>query len=56
MGRKNILGEDSAALTIRITKKNKESIKFLVSQGKYKDLTDFVRQAIKNQLGIEWLK
>jgi len=56
MGRKKILGEESAALTIRLTKENKESIRFLVSQGKYKDLTDFVRQAIKNQLGIEWLK
>lgn len=56
MGRKKILGEHSEAVTIRITKKQKESIDLLVSQGKYKDLSSFVRQAIDNQLGIEWLR
>ena len=56
MGRKRILGEDSETLSIRITKKQKESIDLLVSQGKYKDLSSFVRQAIDGHLGIEWLK
>jgi len=56
MGRKKILGEDSEPISIRITKKQKESIDLLVSQGKYKDLSSFVRQAIDSMLGIEWLK
>ena len=56
MGRKKILGEDSESLSIRITKKQKKSMELLVSQGKYKDLSDFVRQAIDGHLGIEWLK
>ena len=56
LGRKKILGEDSETLSIRITKKQKESIDLLVSQGKYKDLSSFVRQAIDGHLGIEWLR
>ena len=56
MGRKKILGEDSETLSIRITKKQKERIQNLVNQGKYKDLSDFVREAIDGHLGIEWLK
>ena len=56
MGRKKILGEKPKTLTVRVTKKQRESIDLLVSQGKYKDLSDFVRQAIDGHLGIEWLK
>ena len=56
MGRKKILGEDSEMVSIRLTKKQKESIDLLVSQGKYKDFSAFVRQAIDAHLGIEWLK
>lgn len=61
MGRKKILGEDSKRVAVRLTKKQKESIKLLVSQGKYKDLSEFVREAIDEHLhtyimGIEWLK
>lgn len=56
MGRKKILGEDSEALSIRISKKQKESIESLVSQGKYKDLSEFVRKAIDDRLGLEWLR
>jgi len=56
MGRKKVLGEDSEALSIRITKKQKEKIITLVNQGKYKDLSEFVRKAIEDRLGLEWLK
>ena len=56
LGRKKSLGEDSEQLSIRIRKKQKQAIQDLVNQGKYKDLSSFVRQAIDNQLGIEWLR
>ena len=56
MGRKKMLGEDSEQLSVRITKKQKEKIQNLVSQGKYKDLSEFVRKAIDYELGIQWLK
>ena len=53
LGRKKMLGEDSEQLSVRIMAKQKKAIEQLVSQGKYKDFSDFVRQAINNQLGIE---
>ena len=56
MGRKKMLGEDSEQLSVRITKKQKEKIQNLVNQGKYKDLSEFVRKAIDDELGIQWLK
>jgi hypothetical protein len=56
MGRKKVLGEDSANLRVRITKKQKERIIKLVNNGAYKDLSDFVRKAIDDRLGLEWIR
>lgn len=55
MGRKNELGE-SVSVTIRIRKEQKESISILVGKKKYKDLSQFVRKAVDDRLGLEWLK
>lgn len=56
MGRKKLFPEGTEKLSVRVTKTQKKAIKDLVGQEKYKDLSDFVRQAINSQLGLEWMK
>lgn len=40
-------------LTIRLTGRDKSSIKLLVKQGKYINMSDFVRQSIRAMLNVE---
>ena len=43
----------SERITVRLTKPEKAMMNFLVSQGKYKDISSFVRQAVRALLQIE---
>lgn len=45
--------ENKDRVSVRLTKQQKQSIEFLVLQGKYKNKTSFVRQSITALLNIE---
>lgn len=54
MGRKKIFTEGSETISVRITKKQKQSIQHYVDQKHAKDISDFVRKAI--EMTIHWLE
>ena len=45
--------KEESTITFRLTSKQKLMIKHLVGEGKYVNISSFVRQAIRNMLSIE---